>query len=301
MSPFIVVVIATFRRAPELERLFRSLAGQGVAMAVLVVDNGSDPATEAVVQAASEGLEVVRLTPGENLGCGGGLAFGERAAMERFGDRFTHLWAIDDDTEVEPGAVLRLLEAMQAERAGIACPMITWPDGHIGWFPGLLEPEAFWIVRTVRLPQDYVERCGSRPVRFSWSTGVSLLGTREALPVCGVHRDDFWIRGEDLEWSLRIALRFPGIFVPDAVVRHWPRPVEDSPEARAAELKKHGALLQNTAYIATRLPHGHRILRHMPGNLWRFMKAWGWGRGLVEGIRLYWRGAVGGEPAGVRR
>ena len=301
MKPFVVGIVATYRRAPELERLLQSLRGCGVPMALLVVDNAGDAETEAVVRAAPEGLEVVRLEPGENLGCGGGLAFGERAAFERYGDRFTHLWVMDDDIELAPGVLDRLLCAMDKEGAALACPMITWPDGRIGWFPGLLERQPFRVVCTVRTPAEYLAQCGSRPVRFSWATGVSLLVSRQALERCGGHRDDFWIRGEDLEWSLRMTSRFDGVFVPDALVRHLPRPAQNSPEAQAAERKKHGALLQNTAYIAFRLPHGRRILRHLPGNLWRFMKEWGWVRGFIEGTRLFWLGAVRGLPAGARK
>ncbi len=294
--PFVAVVIATFRRAPELERLLASLERVRTPLVVIVVDNAGDEATGAVLQAAR--VETVRLLPGCNLGCGGGLALGEREALERFGDRLTHLWILDDDTEVFPGALERLLAAMKSGNAALACPMIVNAQGNIGWFPGLLDRAAFASIRALRTPMEFLAHQGASPVRFSWATGVSILATREAVERCGLHRTDFWIRGEDLEFSLRITAQAPGIFVPDATVAHLSRPVTASPEALAEERRKHCALLQNVAFIGVRLPHGRRIFRTIPGNLWRFVKLWGAAR-LFEGLRVLWVGAVRGKPAGV--
>ncbi len=298
MNPFIVVVVATYRRAPELKNLFASLERVRVPLAVLVVDNAGDPETEAVMRETC--LEVARLLPDGNLGCGGGLAFGERAALERYGDRLTHLWLLDDDTEVAPEAPERLLNAMKQEQASLACPMIVDGTGRIGWFPGLLERIPFDAIRTLRTPAEYLEKCGPRPVRFSWATGVSLMVARDAFEQLGVHRDDFWIRGEDLEFSLRFSACHPAIFVPDALVKHLPRPVTQSPEAMAAERVKHLAMIRNAAYISFRLPHGRRIAKNLPGNLWRFFRTWGAGS-LPEAIQALWQGAVLGKPAGADR
>ena len=297
MNAFVAVVVATYRRAPELQRLLASLARCPIPLAVVVVDNADDADTEAVVRNAP--LEALRLVPGANLGCGGGLAFGERAALERYADKITHFWLLDDDTEASPDALPRLLAALCSENASVACPMITDSTGKLGWFPGLLDATAFDAVRTSTTPADFIARCGNQPVRFSWATGVSLLVTRQAIEELGFHREDFLIRGEDLEFTLRITARFPGIFVPDAIVAHLPRPSENSPEAAAAERKKHAAMIQNIAFISLHLPHGRRILRTLPGNVIRFLKTWG-AASLPEVLRALWIGAARGCPAGKR-
>jgi len=298
MPPFVAIVVATYRRAPELRRLCASLEKVSVPLALVVVDNADDPDTEAVVKETA--LEAVRLLPGGNLGCGGGLAFGERAAMERYGDRLTHLWVLDDDTEIDPAAPECLIAAMAESKAGLACPMIVGDTGAIGWFPGLLERAAFDAIRVARTPAEYLSRRGGRPVSFSWATGVSLLVSREAFEALGAHRDDFWIRGEDLEFSLRYSARFPAIFVPGALVRHLPRPAAESPEALAAERIKHLAMIRNAAYISFRLTHGRRIMKNLPGNLWRYFKTWGPGS-IPEALVACWHGAVAGKPAGAKK
>lgn len=297
MKPFVVGVVATYRRAPELARMLRSLEGVSVPMALLVVDNADDPDTALAVCKQPAGVEVVRLVPGSNLGCGGGLAYGERAAMARYGDRLTHILPMDDDIEFAAGTLEQLLDAMKRNGADLACPLIVWPDGRLGWTPGLVERRPFRAALKAQSPSNYLARFGDRSIRFTWATGVCLLATRRALEKCGFHRDDFLIRGEDLEWTLRITARYTGIFVPGTMVRHLPRTAAESPEAAAAEHRKHGAMLQNIAYIAVHLSHGHRLLKHLPGNLWKFVRTWGL-PALLEGLRLYWIGAVSALPAG---
>lgn len=298
-KPLVVLITATYRRAEHLARMLASLEPEVTPMAVLVVDNADDPATAAVVEQARARLEITRLVPGKNLSCGGGLALGEQVALERYGKRMSHLWLMDDDICMAPGALDRLLAAMRREGAALACPMITFPNGEIGWFPGLLEAPPFDALRKmeIRTPEAYLERFGAKAVPFSWATGVSLLVTRETLEAVGLHRTDFQIRGEDFEFSLRISFKHKAIFVPDARLTHYCFSGPFTPEAIAAERKKQIAMLHNVAYIACRLPHGLRILRCLPGNLWRHCKNWGPG-GLPEGLLAYWKGGVLGHPAG---
>ena len=219
--------------------------------------------------------------------------------MERYADRATHVWVTDDDVIVAPGALEHLLSAMGHEGAELACPMITTSEGRIGWFPGLLEASPFDALRKYKVtaPEQYLAQFGPQPVRFSWATGISLLVTREALEELGLHRTDYLIRGEDLDFSLRITARKIGIFVPEARVAHHPPVVPQTPETRAADRRKDTIMLQNIAYISLHLPYGHPIRRSLPGNLWRHGQHWGLSA-LPEGLKAYWRGGIQGHPAG---
>jgi hypothetical protein len=107
-------------------------------------------------------------------------------------------------------------------------------------------------------------------------------------------RDDFWFQGEDLEWTLRLTAKFFGVLAPAAECRHLPPPAE----SRRARLKA-AAMLQNNLFTATRLPHGRRLLRHAPGNLWRFLRAENFSRvAWALAWSAHWRGGVRGQPAG---
>ncbi len=298
-APAVIAVIATCRRAPEVRRLLASLARipRGL-LGVVIVDNGAEEATREVAVASS--LRVEYLPQSRNLGCGGGLAAGERATVERFGPAFTHLWILDDDAVVEPDALEILVTAMERAGAGVAHPQVVDRAGLLGWSPGVLDPKIKTLLREPLTPAQYAERAGLDPVPFSWSQGIALLVTRLALEAVGFHRDDYWVRGEDLEFSLRLTARFPGLYVPAARVQHLP-PEGDPVAARAAEYPKHRAMLQNIAYTALRLPHGRRIARTIPPNWLRFLRTWGWTpRVLGDAAGAFLRGALLGQPAGAK-
>lgn len=289
MTPFVVAVVASSNRPLELARLLDSLEHQPVG-AVVVVENGKpEPRFQDRCR---------YLVAAENLGCGGGLALAERTALSEFGDRLTHLWILDDDAVIPPGSLEGMLAAMKAQNAAAAYPIVSDAEGRLGWFPGLLDREKFRIIRQARTPAEYLSRCGPEPVPFSWCQGIALLVARQAINELGVHRGDYWVRGEDLEFSLRITARHRGIFVPSVEVRHWPPPGEWGNSE--AEFRKRAAMLQNLCYTSIYLPHGRRIARTIPGNFFRFLRAWKFAPSAwLRAGHAFWRGAVRGKPAGL--
>jgi hypothetical protein len=106
------------------------------------------------------------------------------------------------------------------------------------------------------------------------------------------------VRGEDLEFSLRVTHRFRGIYVPSAHVQHLP-PDTGASAAGATEYAKHRAMLQNLAYTSMRLAHGRPLLRTLPGNWARFVRTWGWRRQVAADVlSTLVQGALLGRPAG---
>ncbi|HWB60930.1 MAG TPA: glycosyltransferase [Chthoniobacteraceae bacterium] len=295
MRNFVVGVVATWRRPTELARLLDSLKNAGPDFGGIVIsDNAGDPAIDALFE--STGLRGLSLPQSENLGCGGGLRAAEQTACSLFKKDMTHLWILDDDVEVLPDTLPKLLHAMERENADAAHPMATNAEGRLGWFPGLLDSAKFRAVRDAATPADYLAKCGPDPVPFSWSTGVALLVTRRAIEEAGFHRDNYWVRGEDLEFSLRITHGHKGIFVPTAEVKHFAVLAEKSGEEAYL---KHCAMLQNLCYTGLHLAHGRRIARTIPGNFLRFLKSWPPMRAIPDAALAFLLGGLRAKPAGV--
>ena len=296
----VVAITATYRRPVELARLLHSLEQSHRALTgIIVVDNAGDSATRETVAQCS--IPSHYRAPGENLGCGGGLNLAEKIAFDTFGADFDYLWILDDDAIVTPDTLDKLLEAMHAEGADVAHPLVVGPDGMLGWFPGLLDPRKFRAIRGRQTADEFIARCGDAPVAFSWSQGIALLVSRRALEELGGHRTDYWVRGEDLEFSLRLTHRFRGVYVPAARTQHLPPEVTE-PVAASLEYAKHLAMLQNVAYTSLHLRHGRRLARTIPGNWLRFLRTWGWQyRVVADAFLTFARGAVLGLPAGSRR
>ncbi len=295
----VVAVVATYRRPAELQRLLNSLeSARPDLRAVVVVDNADDPETAKVL--ASSPLDCRRIVPGKNLGCAGGLEMGGKAAAEMFRSDYTHLWILDDDAVVPAGTLQCLLAAMIKEQAWAAIPLVVDHNGRIGWFPEILKRTKFDAIRRRPLLEEFWNECGREPELFSWCTGVSLLVARSAVEQLGFHRGDYWVRGEDLEYSLRLTNAGRGILVPDAVVQHLPpEPVGEANQAD--ERAKHAAMLRNLAFTSFRLAHGRSLLWKLPGNWWRFLRMWGCNRETIATLfKTMWDGSVRGLPAGAK-
>ena len=295
MNACAVAIVATYRRPRELTRLLESLAqiAHGLDL-VVVVDNAGCAETRAAVELARCRTHYVG--PGENLGCGGGLRLAGEEALRIAGDRLTHLWILDDDAVPGPHALDGLLDAMERENAEAACPLVIGPDGMVGWTPGFADRASHRAAEIRATPAEFRARLGSLPLEFTWTQGISLLVTRRAVNALGLHLADYWVRGEDLEFSLRVTADFRGVFVPAVEVKHLPPP-ETGAVSSEAEYLKHAAMLQNVAHVGLRLRHGWRIAWTVPSNVARFIATWGV-RAVPDAVVAVWRGAVLGEAAG---
>jgi GT2 family glycosyltransferase len=291
MSACVVAVVATLRRPRELTRLLASLRN---VEAVLVCNNESDPAIRAACKNAP--VAATCLDSPVNLGCGGGLHLAEEEAWRRFGDRLTHLLVVDDDAELEVDTVPRLIDVMNREDAAVVYPLVTGADGRVGWTPGLKDPGRHRLGANPISVTEYRERLGTSAEEFDWAQGICLLVRRDAVDEAGFHRDDFWVRGEDLDFSLRLTARGRGIFTPEVIVKHLP-PAASPESSGPAEYLRHAAMVQNIAFLGFRQPHGRRIAKSALGASRRFLSLWGFGA-VPDLLSALWRGAVRAEPAG---
>jgi GT2 family glycosyltransferase len=295
MKLAVAALIATYRRPRELERLLRSLAQlEGGLAVVIVVDNEGSDEVRALVEKTFPGAYYLK--PGTNVGCGGGLKLAEEQALELNDRALTHFLILDDDAVLPPGAISELAEAMERHQADVVHPLVTDARGRVGWLPGLTQKAPGLGDQFDGTPEEFRARFGSEPREFVWAQGICLFVSRRAFERGGPHRNDFWVRGEDLEFSLRLTARGRGLLIPTVVVQHLPPP-ENTRLSREAEYLKHCALVQNIAFIGFRLPHGHRIAWTIAGALRRFARAWSW-PAFADACRALWRGAVLGEPAG---
>jgi GT2 family glycosyltransferase len=204
LDPLVSVVVSTHERPDRLSRLLAGLRSQSLApeaVEVVIVDDGSGPATRALLDEAQEAgdLRLRRLRNPAPLGPGGGRNRGWRAAQAPL-VAFT-----DDDCVPEPGWLRSLVEA-SAEHPEAILQGRTIPD------PDELPAGNRLLTRTVsveRLGPQY-ETCN---IAYPRSLLASLGGFDESygLKPSGEDTDLAW-RG--LERG-RVA-----VFVPKAVVRH---------------------------------------------------------------------------------
>jgi GT2 family glycosyltransferase len=167
--------------------------------AVVVVDNASTDATIERIEAS--GLPVTLLQTGANLGYAGGNNVGIAHAL-RGGAEF--VFVLNDDTEVDPDMLSGLVRALiEDPEAAAAAPTIVHetPPNLIWWAGG-----TFRVARGLALHEGYGEPADTRsspPRRVDSLSGCGILFRRSALEGLGDFRADYFMYGEDVEWSLR--------------------------------------------------------------------------------------------------
>ena len=296
----VAAIIATYNRPAIVARLVRSMAREDSISVICVVDNGSDPTVKKSLESLDRRVRYI--DAGSNRGCGGGLVLGLESVLAD--KSISHFWILDDDAVIEPGCGTKLITAMQQENADLAVPFIYDADGKIGSYPGPLKGQAWKEIRRPNTPADFIATCGSAPREIFWSPGVCVLVSRRAVEQCGLPRTDYWLMGEDIEYTARISARFKATLVPEARAHHLPPPAKDAAaeQARRYAYVKFCAHLTNNTYTAIALPHGWRLFRHLPGNYLRFFRENGWApRSVAQAFRCFFWGAIRREPAGSAR
>lgn len=199
--PRVTAVVLTWNAERHVVACVQSLRrSTAVALDVVVVDNASADGTLAQLRAS--GVPVTIVETGANLGYAAGNNVGIRHALAA-GAEFVLI--VNDDTEIDPEALGHLVEALRADPgAAAAAPTILHeaPPRRIWWAGG-----DFRIARALATHRGYgvpvAEDAGRASEAVDSLCGCGLLVRREALERLGGFREDFFMYGEDVEWSLR--------------------------------------------------------------------------------------------------
>ena len=191
----VCTVIVTFNNAAMLKNLIDDLHSQiQLPDEIIIVDNASTDHTEALVTQNYPHVRYVKLP--ENLGSAGGYHEGIRRAVES-GD---FIYTLDDDVRLNPSSLCEILK-------GFEC-LAKYSGQKIG------------AVRSVGEKHPY--RVPTRLAIFPWrGTLLKTSIIREA----GLPSPDYYVYGEDLEYSLRLQRRgYRFYWIPTSVCQEQHRP-----------------------------------------------------------------------------
>ena len=212
--PDISVVIPTRDRAAVLERTLAALAEQelgGIAMEVIVVDNGSPAGSlEAVSSFSATAPFSFTLLVEQRSGASAARNAGVAVA------RGEHILFLGDDTRPADGDLVAEHVQALSERPGARVVM-----GVCHWAPGIeVTPVMEWLERT-RKSHDYsIFPPGEGPLTNLYANNLSL--PRDALLDVGGFDERFPQYGwEDYDLALRLGDRgYRLCFLPELVVHH---------------------------------------------------------------------------------
>jgi GT2 family glycosyltransferase len=140
-------VVVSRNRAALLRRCLESLEkSEGrETLQIVVVDNGSSDGS-AHLDTDFPHAQFIRLP--KNFGLTKAMNIGWRAADAEY------VFFLHDDTEVEPGAAIRLAETLDANpNAAAACPLLVDDEGRPAPQLGTLPPDGQWLAAEPSLSQ----------------------------------------------------------------------------------------------------------------------------------------------------
>lgn len=209
-------MVVTYNRKALLRECLQALMDQTrPADEVLVVDNASDDGTREMLEREFGQVRVLSLT--ENVGGAGGFHEGMKQAYQ---EGYGWLWLMDDDSIPEASALEELLSSLPALRTLDKSPVllaskVIWTDGDLH---PMNAPQPLTAGRSL-----FTEALGRGYMLIRSASFVSMLLNRDAVGRYGLPYKDYFVWGDDLEYSSRVLCAENGYLVPKSVVVHKTR------------------------------------------------------------------------------
>ena len=200
-------VIVTYNRLSLLQEALKALEEldlpEDVFLENWIVDNASTDGTIRFLISEENRGKYHVIHSSVNLGGSGGFNLGMKAALKGAPD---YIWLMDDDMKVYPDSLTALLKQVRLHPEGaFFSSKALWTDGT---------PNKINAQRLLENPH------GKDCVRCREATFVSLLISVKAIRKVGFPIKDFFIWGDDIEYTRRMTAHFSGYYVPGSVVLH---------------------------------------------------------------------------------
>lgn len=187
-------VVVTYNRLNMLRKCVAALEDLTTPCDILVVDNASTDGTQEWL-ATKQSIMSLRMD--ENTGGAGGFNKGMLEAVIR---GYDYIWVMDDDTIPNTDALEKLLDADRILQGnyGWLSSVPLWTDGHV------------CIINKQKVHRAYFEdiqylRHGL--LRAVHATFVGLFLRRETIIKAGLPIKEFFIWGDDIEYTRRLSVR----------------------------------------------------------------------------------------------
>jgi GT2 family glycosyltransferase len=215
-APRVSVAVVSHNRIELLRRCLASLErveGRET-FQIIVVDNGSRDGSAELEQEFPQ-MQWVRLP--KNFGLTKAWNLGWRAADAEY------VLFLHDDTEVEPGAILKLAEALDAHEEAVAvCPLLVEAEGRPAPQLGTFPPDGQWR------PAPVSEK---DPVAVQYPRGAALMVRVFYIKKIRQIDERYGQFGADADLAMQIQRAGRKILlVSEARVRHEPRGAYPTPE-----------------------------------------------------------------------
>lgn len=235
----VVATVVTYNRKDLLKQCIECLLHQKCEpFDILIVDNGSADGTKDMLQSYLSDSRISYYNTGSNLGGAGGFHAALKEAVKR---GYEYAWMMDDDTMPSETALQEFLKAADSlpDHYGFLSGKALWVDGSVC----KMNEQKLLDKKTV--DQNRVRRCRQ-------ATFVSLFVPMGVVRQIGLPIKEFFIWGDDVEYTRRISAKYPSYYVPESVVVHKTANNQGSNIAKddSGRIERYRYAYRNEVYIA---------------------------------------------------
>lgn len=208
MKTKIAVIIVTFNRLALLKECIESVRKQTYQnYDIIVINNGS---TDNTLQWLSAQADIIIINQ-ENSGGAGGFYTGLKYSCEH---GYSYSWIMDDDVIADANALYALMDKRLLTK-GFLCSRVFDSNGELCNVPKLS------IVKS-SLSNEYVwgNYLDNRMLRVDVASFVSVLIDNRVVYEIGLPYRDYFIWGDDTEYTSRISSKYASFMVIDSFVTH---------------------------------------------------------------------------------
>lgn len=204
------IVVVTYNRLSLLKEVIDSIRHQTYKKSqIIVVNNGS---TDGTYEWLLEQSDIIAITQ-TNTGGAGGFFTGMKYIVEQ---GYKYCWVMDDDVICQSTALEELIKAYQVrEDIGFVCSRVVGIDGSPMNTPTASTKKTANGYMDL---YDYVAERGM--VRIDTATFVSVLVSVEIIKELGLPYKEYFIWGDDSEYTNRISSLYPSYVACRSIVLH---------------------------------------------------------------------------------
>lgn len=198
MEKSVGIVVVTYNRLELLKEVVESLRNQTYNdFQIVVVNNGS---TDKTLQWLDNQEDIITITQ-ENLGGAGGFHTGLKYVAE---NGYKYCWLMDDDVICSETALVELIKAYNCDsKIGFVCSAVNGLDG----LP-MNVPEVDMQADSNGYP-NYYKFIENQMIKVRCATFVSVLLGTETIKEHGLPYKEYFIWGDDSEYTMRISSHYP--------------------------------------------------------------------------------------------
>lgn len=207
----ICAVVVTFNRLELLKLTIEKLRCQTRKLdEIIIVNNSSTDGTKEYLQNLND-EKIIYFNLEKNVGGAGGFNYGIKAAYERQADL---VWIMDDDTIATEEALSNLITGLNK---------LNNKNIEVGFVASnvLFKDNKPCLMNIPGIHEQWNEFAGENLIKLDYTSFVSVLITRDAIKKVGLPISDFFIWGDDVEYTSRITKMFEGYMVSNSIVNHY--------------------------------------------------------------------------------